>query len=81
MNLLQVEEDVPRFSAIPPNSTTEGDVASMVMYAGTGVSHIKEILPTATVVRSLLEEAESIIEHRLRGLLEIRPKQNPITTE
>ena len=74
-----MEEDVPRFSAIPPNSTTEGDVASMVMYAGTGVSHIKEILPTAIVIRSLLEEAQTIIEQRLPGLLEIRPKHIPST--
>lgn len=80
MNLLQVEEDVPRFSAIPPNSTTQGDVASMVMYAGTGASHIKEVLPTATVVRSILEETQTIIEQRLRGLLEIQPKQRASTT-
>lgn len=75
-----VEEDVPRFSAIPPNSTTQGDVASMVMYAGTGASHIKEVLPTATVVRSILEETQTIIEQRLRGLLEIQPKQRASTT-
>jgi NAD(P)H-dependent flavin oxidoreductase YrpB (nitropropane dioxygenase family) len=64
------EEDVPRFSGKVPNLTTTGEVENMAMYAGTGVGQINEILPAAIVLRSIVEEAEAIIEHRLRGLVE-----------
>nr|PNR59193.1 hypothetical protein PHYPA_001984 [Physcomitrium patens] len=73
------KEEVPRFSGKVPNITTQGDVDSMVMYAGMGSAHIKEVLPAATVVRSLLEEAQVIIEQRLHGLLETQLK-HPAST-
>ncbi|CAK9190414.1 unnamed protein product [Sphagnum troendelagicum] len=68
--IFEREEDVPLFSGKVPNLTTTGEVENMAMYAGTGVGQINEILPAAIVLRSIVEEAEAIIEHRLRGLVE-----------
>lgn len=64
--------DITRFSGFAPNGTTQGDVESMAMYAGTGSALIKEILPAAQVVNGILEEAQAIIEQRLLGLVKAR---------
>jgi NAD(P)H-dependent flavin oxidoreductase YrpB (nitropropane dioxygenase family) len=64
--------DITRLSGFAPNATTEGEIDSMAMYAGTGSALIKEVLPAAQVVTGILEEARAIIEHRLSGLLTSR---------
>jgi len=69
------DEEVRRFSGKVPNLTTQGDIESMALYAGTGSVHIKEVIPAASVVKGVLEEAQVIIQQRLCGLLEIRHKQ------
>ena len=61
--------DITRLAGWAPNATTEGDIDSMAMYAGTGSAFIKEILPAAEVVNGILEEAQAIIEQRLSGLV------------
>lgn len=73
------EEEVPRFSGKVPNLTTQGDIESMALYAGMGSVHIKEVISAASVVKGVLEEAQVIIQQRLCGLLEIRPKHNTST--
>jgi hypothetical protein len=73
------EEDVSRFSGKVPNLTTQGDVESMALYAGAGASRIQEVIPAASVIAGVLEEAQALIEYRLRGLLEIRPKHTAST--
>lgn len=60
--IYEKEQEVKRFSGTVPNATTVGELENMVMYAGEGVGLIKEILPAAEVVRSLLEDAQHIIE-------------------
>lgn len=64
--------DIARLSGFAPNATTQGDIESMAMYAGTGSALIKEILPAAQVVNGILEEAQAIIEQRLLGLVKTR---------
>ncbi|KAH9328898.1 hypothetical protein KI387_001006, partial [Taxus chinensis] len=56
------EQEHRRFAGTAPNKTTVGDLENMVMYAGQGVGLIKEILPAANVVKSLVEGAQLIIE-------------------
>lgn len=46
-----------------PNESTTGDLESMAMYAGEGVGLIKEILPAAQVVSSLVEGAQLLIQN------------------
>jgi NAD(P)H-dependent flavin oxidoreductase YrpB (nitropropane dioxygenase family) len=46
------------FSAIPPSTTTSGDVAAMAMYAGTGVGEITDAPSVATVIARMMEECE-----------------------
>lgn len=60
--IYEKEQEVKRFSGTAPNATTVGELENMVMYAGEGVGLIKEILPAAEVVRSLVEGAQHIIE-------------------
>lgn len=60
--IYEKEQEVHRFAGTVPNATTVGDLESMVMYAGQGVGLIKDILPAAEVVRSLVEGAQQIIE-------------------
>jgi len=79
MELVMQEEEVSRFSGKVPNLTTQGDIESMALYAGMGSVHIKEVIPAASVVKGVLEEAQVIIQQRLRGLLEIRQKHNTST--
>jgi len=79
MQLVMQEEEVSRFSGKVPNLTTQGDIESMALYAGEGSVHIKEVISAASVIKGILEEAQVIIDQRLRGLLEIRPKHSAST--
>lgn len=69
------DEAVLRFSGKVPNLTTQGDIESMALYAGTGASRITEVLPAASVILGLLEEAQVLIEYKLCGLLGTHPTQ------
>lgn len=60
-----VEKEIRRFAGTVPNVTTTGDIETMAMYAGQGVGLIKEILPAGEVVRSLVEEAQLLIQQKL----------------
>lgn len=62
---LQQEKEIRRFAGTVPNGSCTGDIESMVMYAGEGVGLIKEILPAAEVVRSLVEGAQLLIHEQL----------------
>lgn len=77
--IFENEEEVPRFSGKVPNLTTQGDVESMALYAGMGSVHIREVISAASVIKGVLEEAQVIIEQRLRGLLETQPKHKAST--
>ncbi|RWV81152.1 hypothetical protein GW17_00057452 [Ensete ventricosum] len=57
-------KEVRRFAGTVPNSTTTGNVDCMAMYAGEGVGLINEILPAGEVVKSLVEEAQHIIQQK-----------------
>ncbi|KAA8545620.1 hypothetical protein F0562_020404 [Nyssa sinensis] len=62
-----MEKEIRRFAGTVPNVTTTGDIESMVMYAGEGVGLIKDILPAAEVVKSLIEGARRLIHQRFNG--------------
>ncbi|OAE19852.1 hypothetical protein AXG93_1130s1050 [Marchantia polymorpha subsp. ruderalis] len=74
------EEDVPRFSGKVPNFSTAGDVESMVMYASIGVGLIHEILPAASIVKGLVEGAQTIIQQQLGRFLDPSPCREGLTT-
>ncbi|KAL9272793.1 putative nitronate monooxygenase [Drosera capensis] len=59
-----VEKEIRRFAGTVPNKTAEGEIESMVMYAGQGVGLIREILPAAEVVKRLVEGAQLLIEEK-----------------
>ncbi|CAL9101509.1 unnamed protein product [Musa textilis] len=59
-----VPKEVRRLAGTVPNPTTTGNVECMAMYAGEGVGLIKEILPAGEVVKSLVEEAQHIIQQK-----------------
>ena len=58
---------LPRFSSLPPNLDTTGDVESMAMLAGQGVGLVHEVKPAGDVVREVAAGAREIIR-RLAGL-------------
>ncbi|BBM97490.1 nitronate monooxygenase [Marchantia polymorpha subsp. ruderalis] len=78
--IYDVEEDVPRFSGKVPNFSTAGDVESMVMYASIGVGLIHEILPAASIVKGLVEGAQTIIQQQLGRFLDPSPCREGLTT-
>ncbi|KAI3946790.1 hypothetical protein MKW98_003353 [Papaver atlanticum] len=51
-----------RFAGQAANQTTAGEVENMVMYAGQGVGHVKDILPAGDIVKNFIEGAEKIIK-------------------
>ncbi|KAI3980809.1 hypothetical protein MKX01_025374 [Papaver californicum] len=51
-----------RFAGQVANQTTAGEVENMVMYAGQGVGHVKDILPAGDIVKNFIEGAENIIK-------------------
>lgn len=60
------EKEIKRFAGTVPNVSTTGDLESMAMYGGQGVGLIKEILPTAEVVRRLVEGAQLLINQNFK---------------
>lgn len=53
--------EVVRFSTSPPSRGTTGNVAAMALYAGEGVGAVRAVEPAAEVVRSLADDAESLL--------------------
>jgi nitronate monooxygenase len=64
----QVVEVAP-FSAMLPTIHTDGRTDLMANYAGQGVGLIREVVPAAAVVESLVSDAEAIIRQRLPMML------------
>jgi NAD(P)H-dependent flavin oxidoreductase YrpB (nitropropane dioxygenase family) len=58
------KQEITRFAGTAPNATTTGDVESMVIYAGQGVGLIKEILPAAEVIKSIVEGARLLYQNK-----------------
>ena len=42
-----------RYSDAQPTSSTDGDIESMAMYAGTGVDHVRRAAPSAAIVEAI----------------------------
>lgn len=61
-----MEKDVKRLAGMVPNATARGEIESMAMYAGQGVSLIKEILPAGEVVNNLVSGAQLLISTTFR---------------
>ena len=61
--------EIKPFSVVLPTIHVEGRTDLMANYAGQGVGLIQEILPAATVVERIANEAESIMRTRLRDIL------------
>jgi enoyl-[acyl-carrier protein] reductase II len=53
--------EMPRFSALPPTTTTAGDFEEMCLPAGQGVGLIRRIQPAAEVVREMMATAQQIL--------------------
>jgi len=49
-----VRRPIPVFSAAPPTTETEGDIAAMALYAGFGVGSVDDVRPAADVVKELV---------------------------
>ena len=60
--------EIKPFSVVMPTIHVEGRTDLMANYAGQGVGLIQEILPAATVVERIANEAESIMRTRLRDI-------------
>lgn len=45
-----------------PGALTTGDLESMVLYAGEGVGIMGEVLPAAEIVRTMTDQAESVLK-------------------
>ncbi|KAH9603158.1 hypothetical protein KSS87_018604 [Heliosperma pusillum] len=61
-----VEKEIKRFAGTVPNKTTTGDIESMAMYAGQGVGLIKEILLAGEVVKTIVKEAQFLIQQQFQ---------------
>ncbi|KAI3847581.1 hypothetical protein MKX03_024366, partial [Papaver bracteatum] len=62
-SIIHGEETVlRRFAGQVENKTTAGEYENMVMYAGQGVGHVNDILPTGDIVKSFIEGVEKIIK-------------------
>ncbi|GHO51117.1 hypothetical protein KSX_92800 [Ktedonospora formicarum] len=62
---------LPKFSSLPPNPKTTGDIEEMALIAGESAGLVKEIKPAGEIVHEMMEEARQVIEHRLLGA--VRP--------
>ena len=47
------DEEIPRFSPLPPTSQVRGDVAAMALYAGESVDSVTRIQPASEIVAEL----------------------------
>jgi NAD(P)H-dependent flavin oxidoreductase YrpB (nitropropane dioxygenase family) len=56
-----VPYDMPKFSAMLPTPSTEGDFEEMCMAAGSGVALIKSIKPAAEIVSEIMEQARVML--------------------
>ena len=45
---------VPRYASSPPTTDTDGDIAAMALYAGTGVGAVSDVRPAAEIVSELV---------------------------
>ena len=61
--------EIKPFSVVMPTIHVEGRTDLMANYAGQGVGLIHEVLPAATVVERIANEAESIMRTRSREIL------------
>jgi len=52
---------VPRLSVYAPTKETTGNIEAMALYAGESVVDVRGIEPAASIVRSLIDEAESLL--------------------
>ncbi|MGH9837234.1 MAG: NAD(P)H-dependent flavin oxidoreductase [Blastocatellia bacterium] len=57
------EYPMPKFSAALPTPDTSGDFEEMCLAAGESAGLVKEIKPTAEIVREMMDEAQRIIHH------------------
>ena len=69
--LLRREGEVPlvRYSVSPPTASVEGDISGLAFYGGQSCGLIKETMPAAEIVRSIVEEARAVIANRLAPLI------------
>ena len=61
--------EIRPFSVVMPTIHVEGRTDLMANYAGQGVGLVHDILPAATVVERIADEAESIMKMRFGELL------------
>jgi nitronate monooxygenase len=52
---------VPRFSFIPPTTTTTGQIHAMALYAGRGVGHCRHGQTAADILRELVDGASTLL--------------------
>ncbi|GHO99731.1 2-nitropropane dioxygenase [Reticulibacter mediterranei] len=62
---------LPKFSALLPTPDTTGDFEAMCLTAGESVGLVKDIKPAGEIVRTMIEEARSIITHRFGPALHV----------
>jgi enoyl-[acyl-carrier protein] reductase II len=62
---------LPKFSALLPTPDTTGDFEAMCLTAGESVGLVKEIKPAGEIVRTMIEEARSIIAHKFGPALHV----------
>ncbi|MCI0453400.1 MAG: nitronate monooxygenase [Candidatus Dadabacteria bacterium] len=60
---------VVRFKGYPPSKDASGDIESMNLLAGQGVGLVHDIKTASTIVRELVEGAQSITKNRLNGFM------------
>lgn len=62
---------LPKFSALLPMPDTTGDFEAMCLTAGESAGLVKEIKPAGEIVRTMIEEARSIIAHKFGPALHV----------
>jgi nitronate monooxygenase len=51
------EEEIPRFSSMPPSREARGEVMAMALYAGESVDAVTDVKPAAAIVAELMPPA------------------------
>lgn len=63
-NLFGQSYQMPKFSAVLPTTETSGDFNEMCLAAGESAALVRDVLPAADIVHSLLNEAQRVFEQR-----------------
>lgn len=60
--------EIPRYHTTSPGVGVDGDIDSLSLWAGQSVGTIRDVLPAAEIVRSIVEDARAALESAADGV-------------